>query len=192
MKRLTIRALCINLLVFVVLFACKEPVVEESFVYPSSSFMFLQKHYNLKKGFIINYGKLKYDGGFNVNLNLISSGIEIYDKSGIIDGTSGYGHLLFFEMFSEKAFELSSGTYKFDSSYTSKPFTFDSGKGFLDMELPNKTTQTFQISGGTIEILNKKNGEYEITYDCKVISGEQVKGNYIGTLKYYDYSYLDN
>jgi hypothetical protein len=163
---------------------------EQSYIYPSSSFKYKQNQYNLKKGFIINYGKRNRSGGYNINLNLISADLEIIEEKGVIVSSKGFGHLLFFEMFSDNAKELESGIYPFDSLYTGQPGTFDSGKGFLDMDIPQKTSQTFQISSGALSVINKKNGEYEITIDCKTTRGDEVRGFYTGSLRYFDYSLL--
>ncbi|SOE22136.1 hypothetical protein SAMN06298216_2585 [Spirosomataceae bacterium TFI 002] len=163
--------------------------VTPSFVYDLSSFSFNQNKYNLDKGFIINYGKDNPVNGNNINLNLISGGISIYDKSGIIDSARGFGHLLFFEMYSYSNTELLTGRYNFDHNYNRKPFTFDSGRGFLNMDLPDQSSQAFQISQGTMDVINTGQGNYEIKFDCKNYQGEQVKGAYKGKLKYYNYSY---
>ena len=94
----------------------------------------------------------------------------------------------FFEMYSYDYKELKTGTYNFDSTYKRRPMTFDSGKGFLHMDLPRQSGQSFQISAGFIDVVNLGQGNYEISFDCKNTAGENVKGNYKGSLKYFNYA----
>ena len=80
---------------------------QQSYIYPSSSFKYKQNQFNLKKGFMINYGKRnRTEQGYNINLNLISADLEIMEENGVIVSSKGFGHLLFFEMFSENSKEL--------------------------------------------------------------------------------------
>lgn len=182
------RNLFFFLICITAIIACKEDYIEGDWIYEKSFFEFKEKQYDLSKGFIINYGKEEPFHGNTITLNLISSGIEIFDKSSKIDSARGFGHLLFFEVYAYHNKEIPTGKYTFDSDYNRRPYTFDSGRGFLNMVLPAQRSQTFQVASGELNVINAGQGRYEIDFNCKDYEGTLIKGSFKGNIKFYDYT----
>ena len=176
------KILTIVLLSLFIFTGCKKDKDGDS---PNNYFKYEGKTYTINKGILENYGE-EDAGVYNLDLTLISSGINLIESQGEIVGATGTGNIIYFEMFTTSETKLDNGTYEFD--YSAEAGTFDDGELLINYNTENYQAEIDQyINEGTVKVV--KNGDiYEITINCTDEDGKSVTGYFKGTLKWYDQS----
>jgi hypothetical protein len=151
---------------------------------PKNQFTYEGTNYNLKTGFIENYGA-STDVAYNTDLTFVSSEFTVHDASGEVDSISGTGHFVYFEIYSSSQTEIVPGTYTFDESESGNALTFDWGAFGMNTVAYGGTYKS--LSAGTV-IVKKSGTTYTITFDCTDSNTKKITGYFKGTLDYYDYN----
>jgi hypothetical protein len=142
--------------------------------------------YEISSGVLENYG-IDYAGqyeGYNLDLNLVSKGIQVSeDDYGEMEVT-GSGQIIYFEMFSSNGLSLDNGDYNFDGISPFPVGTFDYGDYAINWD--ENDEDWIEISSGKVTV-NKTGNEYEITINCTDENGANITGYYKGLLEYYNY-----
>ncbi|WP_053990426.1 hypothetical protein [Mangrovimonas sp. TPBH4] len=147
------------------------------------------EEYQLKSGFIYNYGEMDVEGVYTFNIYLLDTnyemiGEELFPENNVFSGLS-------FELFTENPAGLEPGTYYY-TSIESVPNTFDYGdmvinlnyamaEDFLDEDY------ILEITSGSFTIL--ENGTaYKLEFEGTTDEGLEFSGNYEGELEEFEYS----
>ncbi len=143
--------------------------------------------YPISKGYLENWGKWSDEGDNNLDLTLVSDGINVVEVGGEIDEWTGTGNGIRFWMYSTSSTRLDDGNYVYDELITEQAGTFEWGEFVVNYSMENEEGDVDQyIEGGTVTV--EKSGDiYEITINCTDEDGIAVTGYFKGTLKYYDY-----
>ncbi|MEA3446426.1 MAG: hypothetical protein U9R19_17060 [Bacteroidota bacterium] len=150
---------------------------------PKTYLKYDNEELSLKSGYLENYGQDSTWSGFNVDLTLYSTGVTIHEIAGELDSISGFGMLVYFEIYTSNGVGLDSRDFVYDVNETGAIGTFDLGVIANDIE----DLTGFLIEDGVVNV--KKDGNnYEITINCTDENGKEISGYYKGELKYYDYS----
>ena len=136
--------------------------------------------YKITSGIIENYGTGTWHQGNNLDLTLVTEGMNIA-VSGIDVSYSGNGKAIYFESFSSSSTYLDNGDYVYYSGANPPIKTFDEG---LHAQMTNSVggAET-QINSGKFNVVRNAD-TYQITINCTDASGQAVTGYYKGTLKY--------
>ncbi|MBN2215604.1 MAG: hypothetical protein JW723_15335 [Bacteroidales bacterium] len=152
---------------------------------PNNYIKYDDKTYAIDKGILENYGE--WEGVYNLDLSLVSNGINLIESQGEITGATGTGNIIYFEMYTTNSLQLDNGTYEYDY-YGLEAGTFDDGWVAINYDVNEENGDVEQdIEDGTVTV--SRNGDiYEITIDCTDEVGKSVTGFFRGTLKWYDSS----
>jgi hypothetical protein len=151
--------------------------------------------YELIAGAIINWGlcirehdcTLGYEG-YEMDIILAYDPKQVSEENYWGDFT-GPGEIIDLVIFTKRAQTIPDGEYKFkeykeESSLTY--FDFGGGNYVIDWsktELSDKHME--EINSGKVNI-SQKDGEYEISFNCKDTNGKAITGYYKGVLNYYE------
>jgi len=178
--KITLLNLLITGLLFIAVAGCKKDSKKDD---ATKNYLKVDgTEYDISKGFIVNYGG---SGSiYNIDLVVVSSGLNIHDVNGLPDSVSGTGNTVYFEMYSSVSDKISSGDYVYNDSGAAGSFDYE------DYMLNwNTTTQpnaeTTEITSGTVKVINSGT-EYELTFSGKDVHNKIISGYYKGNLKYYD------
>ena len=141
--------------------------------------------YDISKGFLQYYGG---NGSvYNIDLNLISSGITVHETLGLPDSASGIGHAIYFEMYTSSIDKLALGDYTYNFS-SQAAGSFDYADYILNWNLSQQHNPTFiEITSGTVKVI-KSGAEYELSFSGTDKNNKTISGYYKGSLTYYDQS----
>lgn len=143
-------------------------------------FVYTVNEYPLQQGFIHNYGMPDGAAGYNFDVTIFSNGISYNRDRHEFQGT---GHVIFFEMFSSSATELSEGTYQFGADKS--PRTFDKANFGMNMNFGEETGTVVNAVSGVIKVSGS--GENRVfDFECMTGTGEKVTGHFSGWLPAYD------
>jgi len=171
-------------LVLCIFASCGKGDDDESTM-PDNYFIVNGKTYELKMGYLQNYGTdPEFYEGYNLDLTLVSDGFTVDLANFDFTGT---GDALYFEMFSSSADMLPAGDYTFDSSELPPVGAFDYGECLLNFNASTgESTSSSEITGGKVSV--SKNGSiYEITINCTTASGKTITGYFKGALTFMDF-----
>ena len=149
---------------------------------PTNYFKVGDTTYEVTGGVMENYGTEDWYDGYNIDLTLITSGIDV-DEYG--DWT-GSGKAIYFEVFSTSSSYLPSGEYVFDDTSNPYPtFSFDHADYCINW---TESTHTWiDITAGTLTI-TRSGSNYTIDLTGGIDeSSNAVTAHYSGTLEYNDY-----
>jgi hypothetical protein len=138
--------------------------------------------YDISKGLLINLGGSK--SVYNLELDLISSGITVHEHMGFPDSVSGVGHLIYFNMFSTSADNLPIGEYVLNNTEQAGSFSYADYITNWNTDLQNDPDFIALVSG-TVNII-KYGTEYELSFSGIDSNSKTITGYYKGSLKYYD------
>lgn len=141
--------------------------------------------YELSKAAIIDYGKAAVGEAYSLNLYLMSSDIGISGKNTVPDSISGKGHLILFEMYSDKPKQLALGKYEFDAMQYRKVKSFGPANAIFNANYQTKTGDEYAIISGSV-VVSKNNEEYIIEFDCMDIRGKRLNGYFKGGIAYFN------
>jgi hypothetical protein len=146
-------------------------------------FRYTVNDYPLEQGFIHNYGMPEGSAGYNFDVTLHSSGVSYNRDSHEFQGS---GNLVFFQMISSSATELSPGTYQFNTGEaTGAPSTFNVANFGMNVNFSDETGTIVSAVSGVIKVSGT--GEYRtFDFDCLTATGEKVSGHYNGYVPVYD------
>jgi hypothetical protein len=173
MKRNYLSAVAILLLVFTGCTKEEEP----------DHFRYTVNDYPLQQGFIHNYGMPEGGYGYNFDVTLYSSGVS-YNRDR--HEFQGSGNVVFFQMFSSSATELSPGTYQFSTDEAAgAPSTFNVANFGMNVNFSDETGTIVSSVSGTVKVSGT--GEYRtFDFDCMTGTGEKVTGHFNGYVPAYD------
>jgi hypothetical protein len=140
--------------------------------------------YALSKGFVEDYGRLN-EGVYDVDITLVSSGINIIVENGEVEDLTGTGNLIYIDFRSAVPKAVGSGTYTFD--LTDEAGTMIFGIIALDYNVVTEVGIELLVTGGQVTVVRSGNN-YELDFNLIVNGSETVKGKFKGSLPYYDYS----
>lgn len=143
-------------------------------------FVYTVNEYPLQQGFIHNYGMSEGATGYNFDVTIFSSGVSYNRDRHEFLGT---GHVVFFEMFSSSATELSEGTYQFSAE--KNPKTFDKANFGMNMNFENETGTIVNVVSGVIKVSGSVENRV-FDFECMTGTGEKVTGHFSGWLQVYD------
>lgn len=154
---------------------CSKPEKPESFVYTVNE-------YPLDQGFIHNYGMPEGATGYNFDVTIHSQGVTYNRERHEFLGT---GHLVFFQMFSSSATELSSGTYQFSTADAGAPSTFNVANFGMSVDFTNETGTIVTAVSGTVRVSGS--GDHRtFDFECMTATGEKITGHFSGWIPAYD------
>jgi hypothetical protein len=120
--------------------------------------------------------------GYWLGIGLLTSGITL-DAEGYWDNA---GSGIYFSIHSDSATSFPTGTYTFDDSEDPPTFTFDYADFCMKWTTDYENNVWVSLVSGTLKIV--KNGDnYKITFNGVDENGDVVRGNYTGTLEYWDW-----
>lgn len=154
---------------------CTKPEEPDQFVYTVNE-------YPLYQGFIHNYGMPEDGAGYNFDVTLFSSGVS-YNRDR--HEFQGQGHVVFFQMYSSSATELSAGTYQFNSEGGKAPFTFDAANFGMHMDFSLETGTIVNAVSGVIKVSGPVS-ERVFDFECMTSTGEEITGHFSGWAPVYD------
>jgi hypothetical protein len=155
---------------------CSKPEKPDSFVYTVNE-------YPLDQGFIHNYGMPEGATGYNFDVTIHSQGVSYNRDRHEFLGT---GHLVFFQMFSSSATELSGGTYQFSTGdEAGAPFTFNVANFGMGVDFTNETGTIVSAVSGTVRVSGS--GDHRtFDFECMTGTGEKITGHFNGWIPAYD------
>lgn len=154
---------------------CSKPEKPDSFVYTVNE-------YPLDQGFIHNYGMPEGATGYNFDVTIHSLGVNYNRDRHEFLGT---GHVIFFQMFSSSATELSGGTYRFSTDEAGAPFTFNVANFGMNIDFTNETGTIVSAISGTVKVSGS--GDHRtFDFDCMTATGEKITGHFSGWIPAYD------
>lgn len=154
---------------------CSKPEKPDSFIYTVNE-------YPLDQGFIHNYGMPEGATGYNYDVTIHSQGVTYNRERHEFLGT---GHLVFFQMFSSSATELSSGTYQFSTTDAGAPSTFNVGNFGMSVDFTNETGTIVSAVSGTVKVSGS--GDHRtFDFECMTVTGEKIIGHFNGWIPVYD------
>ena len=134
-----------------------------------------ETRYELGDGFIISYGTSTDYQGTNLDLNLITSGIDvIYDANGLPDSATGAGFIMYLEMYSADSTALTAGTYTMDTTAGGNLLTISDGAVFssgMAAEIE------YEFVSGSIEVV-LENGVYSLAGSFMELGGKEITLSY--------------
>ncbi|WP_163716811.1 hypothetical protein [Mangrovibacterium lignilyticum] len=175
----------LSLVLFVALFSgCGKDDDEKDTSNPSNYFKVDGKYYELKVGYLQNWGMDEgFYEGYNTDLVLVSDGFSLGGES--LD-LSGAGDALYFEMYSSQSDQLDVGDYVYSSSEPYPTGSFDYGEYYIGYDI---STDEYDDAGfftnGTVSV-SKSGSTYEITVVCTTSTGKSVTGYFKGSLTVLD------
>ncbi len=140
--------------------------------------------YELSKAAVIDYGKVDAMETYSLNLYLMSADIAIQGKNSVPDSISGKGHLMTFEMYSDKPGELAEGKYEYDRMQYRNPKTFGPAVAIFNANYQTKTGDESPIVAGTLTV-SKNEQEYIIDFECMDKVGKRINGQFKGGIAYF-------
>lgn len=154
---------------------CSKPEKPDSFVYTVNE-------YPLDQGFIHNYGMPEGATGYNFDVTIYSQGVTyIRDRHEFL----GTGHLVYFQMFSSSATELSAGTYQFSTADAGSPLTFNVANFGMSVDFTNETGTIVSAVSGTVRVSGS--GDHRtFDFECMTATGEKITGHFSGWIPAYD------
>ena len=154
---------------------CSKPEKPDSFVYTVNE-------YPLDQGFIHNYGMPEGATGYNFDVTIYSQGVTyIRDRHEFL----GTGHLVYFQMFSSSATELSAGTYQFSTADAGSPLTFTVANFGMSVDFTNETGTIVSAVSGTVRVSGS--GDHRtFDFECMTATGEKITGHFSGWIPAYD------
>ena len=162
-------------------FGCKDDDIVE----PKNTLNYNGTEYELESGFLIDYGRFSVVDGNAYVLFLYSAGVKVHEKDGMVDSTSGTGHVIYCEISSDMANSLGVGKYVFDPYGSFKAQTFSNSYALLNADFIKAGNKPYWVTGGKVTV--EREGEnYIIKYDCTEREGERITVFYKGLLKAYD------
>jgi hypothetical protein len=146
-------------------------------------FRYTVNDYPLEQGFIHNYGLIEGASGYNFDVTIHSGGVS-YNRDR--DEFQGLGHLVYFQMFSSSATELTSGTYQFSTAETDgNPATFNIANFGMNMNFSEETGTIVSAVSGVVKVSGS--GDYRtFDFDCMTGTGEKVSGHFNGYVPAFD------
>ncbi len=169
------------LILATVVSGCKKDEEDKK---PSSYFEYDGKTYELKHGFLENWGPTGLSS-YNLDLILLSDSFVLHETGDVLDSITGVGEGLYFEMFASKNDELPAGDYNYNaSSYQSG--TYDYADFIINYNLETEQGTFFEIAGGKVAV-TRNGANYELTFDCTTSNGKSLKGQFKGSLRYFDF-----
>ncbi|WMI69211.1 hypothetical protein [Mangrovimonas sp. YM274] len=143
------------------------------------------EEYQLKNGYILNYGEMDVEGVYTFEIYLLDTNYEIMWGELIPENNVFSG--LSFELFTENPAGLEPGTYNY-TSIESVPNTFDYGDMIINLNYEMDEEESFlEITSGTVTIL--ENGTtYKLEFEGTTDEGLEFSGNYEGELEEFVYS----
>ncbi len=158
-----------------ILSGCSKPEKPDSFVYTVNE-------YPLDQGFIHNYGMPEGATGYNFDVTIHSLGVSYNRDRHEFLGT---GHLVFFQMFTSSATELSSGTYQFSTDEAGAPFTFNVANFGMNIDFTAETGTIVSAVSGTVKVSGS--GDHRtFDFECITATGEKITGHFSGWIPAYD------
>jgi hypothetical protein len=178
-----VRSLRFGLMTGIVFMGCAKDQPEVG-----SHFKYDGKTYSLSKGFFENYGKSNGTGGFNLDLTLLSSQINMVEQNGGVEYLTGKGQAMYFELFSSLASNLEKGSYTFDADGIGAHGTFVYASMIIDVNFPQSTAQEIKVKSGTLTVIKNSSSDYELVWDCVLENGKNFTGQYRGKVGWYNVS----
>lgn len=159
----------------IILTGCSKPEKPDSFIYTVNE-------YPLYQGFIHNYGMPEGATGYNFDATIHSQGVSyIRERHEFV----GVGHVVFFQMFSSSAAELSEGTYLFNTADAGAPFTFNVANFGMNVDFSNDIGTIVTAVSGSVKVSGTgDNRTFE--FECMTGSGEKITGHFNGWIPEFD------
>lgn len=131
--------------------------------------------YELGDGFIFSYGQNSFHQGTNLDLNVVTSGIDvIYDATGYPDSATGSGYIFYLEMYSPDSTFISPGTYTIDTVGLGSLFTISTGATFT---YGTANEVEYDFVSGSVEVSRSNNvSTFEGTFTEE--GGKEIKFSY--------------
>lgn len=165
-----------------------------------NSFTYNGKTYQLSSGIIEKEDEGDYsdDGSTEFYLSLTTSELS-EDEDGELYTSDDEFSIISFNLFSKGTGDIEPGVYHFNDDYNIE-FTFDDGIALLDVEVdwdevdpgiidlddPNVSWGAILgIDSGEIEV-HESGSTYDIDFEFTMINNKKIKGNYTGSLEFYD------
>lgn len=131
------------------------------------------ERYEIAKYLPVNYGKVDNCMGYNFDLYLLTSEVEVEVENNDVY-LSGNGEGIYFEVFCSDQDGFTVGNYIYDVDYKNKTQIFDYGRLFnivsSDLTLKN------EIDSGTLILYELNDGKYGFIINCTDEYGQKVFG----------------
>lgn len=145
-------------------------------------FRYTVNDYPLGQGFIHNYGLPENGTGYNFDVTLYSQGVS-YNRD--LHEFQGSGHVVYFQMYSASATELSAGTYQFSVGDSKSPGTFDVANFGMNLDFADDTGTLVHAVSGVVEV-SGTGADMVFDFECQTDTGEKVTGHFSGWISVYD------
>jgi hypothetical protein len=163
----------------VVVAGCKkdsnDPVNSGQFTYSGTS-------YSLSQGFLGGYGSVG-DNSYGIDIVLLSSGLQVYEISGIPDSVSGKGEVFMVAMYSSTENAIEPGVYAFNDLGTAGTFEYSMVLIGYDAATDEAAIED-EVAGGTVTV-TKEGDIYGFSFNMTTMLGKTLTGDYSGNLKFY-------
>lgn len=137
----------------------------------TNEFVYDGTAYALTNGFIQEYGGASL---FNFDITLYG-GLVLQNEQ-----FSGTGEVVYFEMWTDQATSLKSGTYNYAA--TESDLTFTIGEIGIDCDTTTQSCATnLVVASGTVD-LDVSGSNYDVDFNLTTTTGENVTGTFSGTL----------
>jgi hypothetical protein len=173
------KKLLLILLIAPIMFsACKKDEEDNR----TNGFTIGETEYELDNGTAVYFGVTVENGDINFDVYLFSSEIDY-------NSTTGVGERIYFELFSETAEDIKSGTYTFNANQSGTAGTFGSGiKDIItvDYDILRDSGTSYNVNGGTL-IVSVSGNTYTFDFSLQLEDNSTVTGYYKGELTKIDF-----
>ena len=138
------------------------------------------KSYNLKSGFLYNYGEIE-TGIYNYDVVLLTTEIVFEDGEPLAPADNIFSEV-YFELYTDNSQELEEGVYNFSNTVDVNTFS-EFSEIAINVNFDTEEGTYYEITSGTFEVLS--NNTYELSFEGNA-EGKSFSGNYKGSLKTYD------
>ena len=137
--------------------------------------------YELESGLNYDYG-VSYEGGsYNFDVTLTDTDVITSEDGEQIPEDTVF-NTVYFELWSDNADDLSTGTYSYEGTADSDAFTYTNGEIEINYDIENGDADSYhEIIAGDV-VISENGSTYEISFEGITEDGSQVSLFYRGSL----------
>ncbi|SHI86657.1 hypothetical protein SAMN04488096_105160 [Mesonia phycicola] len=138
-------------------------------------------NYELESGVIYDYG-VSYEGG-SYNFDIILTDTDVVtSEDGVQTPEDTVFNTVYFELWSDNADDLSTGTYSYEGTADSDAFTYTNGEIEINYNIENGDADSYhEIISGDV-VISENGSTYEISFEGTTEDGSEVSLFYRGSL----------
>jgi hypothetical protein len=138
--------------------------------------------YSLSQGFLGGFGSVG-NNTYAIEIVLLSSGLQVFEISGIPDSVAGNGDVFMVAMYSASENAIEPGVYTFTDLGAAGTFEYSMVLIGYDAATDEAAIED-EIAGGTVTV-TKEGDIYGFSFNMTTMLGKTLTGDYSGNLKFY-------